>query len=80
MARLRLNLLSNAFKFTPAGGCIGVRVRARGDRAVVEVEDTGPGIPPRMREAIFQRFRQLDAPAAYREPGDLAQSVATDAA
>jgi PAS domain S-box-containing protein len=56
-----LNLLSNAFKFTPAGGRVSVSVQARGDRAVIEVEDTGPGIPARMREAIFERFRQLDS-------------------
>jgi PAS domain S-box-containing protein len=59
--RCLLNLLSNAFKFTPAGGRVRVTVQAGGDRAVLEVEDTGPGIPPRMREAIFQRFRQLDS-------------------
>jgi DNA-binding response OmpR family regulator/anti-sigma regulatory factor (Ser/Thr protein kinase) len=58
--RSLLNLLSNAFKFTPAGGRVRVAVQATAGRAVVEVEDSGPGIPPPMREAIFERFRQLD--------------------
>jgi PAS domain S-box-containing protein len=56
-----LNLLSNAFKFTPSGGRVSVRVQAGGDRAVLEVEDTGPGVPPHMSEAIFERFRQLES-------------------
>jgi signal transduction histidine kinase len=61
--RVLLNLLSNAFKFTPAGGTVRIAVRRVGERAVVEVEDTGPGIPPEQGEAIFERFRQLEAGA-----------------
>ncbi len=63
MERVLLNLFSNAFKFTPAGGQVRIAVRGVGDRAIVEVEDTGPGIPPDLREAIFERFRQLDSGA-----------------
>jgi PAS domain S-box-containing protein len=61
--RVLLNLLSNAFKFTPAGGHVRVAVGGVGDRAIVEVEDTGPGIPPDLREAVFERFRQLESGA-----------------
>ncbi|MBZ5726390.1 MAG: response regulator [Acidobacteriia bacterium] len=57
--RVLSNLLSNAFKFTPAGGQVRIAVRGVGERALIEVEDTGPGIPPNLREAIFERFRQL---------------------
>jgi PAS domain S-box-containing protein len=57
--RVLLNLLSNAFKFTPAGGTVRIAIRGLGDRAIVEVEDSGPGVPPDQREAIFERFRQL---------------------
>lgn len=64
--RIVLNLLSNAFKFTPPGGVIRCRleVTAGGSsapgQAVLTVADSGPGIPPEMREAIFERFRQAD--------------------
>jgi DNA-binding response OmpR family regulator len=59
--RVLLNLLSNAFKFTPAGGTVQIAVRGVGGRAIVDVEDTGPGIPPDRREAIFDRFSQIES-------------------
>ncbi len=59
--RVLLNLLSNAFKFTTAGGSVRLAIHQENDRAVVEIEDTGPGIPPHLREAIFERFRQIDS-------------------
>jgi signal transduction histidine kinase/Na+/proline symporter len=52
------NLLSNAAKFTPAGGRVTVRTLIEDHQAVVEVEDTGIGIPADAQEAIFERFRQ----------------------
>jgi signal transduction histidine kinase len=57
------NLLENAIKFTPPGGRIGVRAAASGDHpgfAVVSVEDTGRGIPPRARKDLFQRLYQVE--------------------
>ena len=55
------NYLSNAVKFTPAGGRITVRTRAEGeDRFRVEVEDTGPGIAEQDLERLFVEFQQLD--------------------
>jgi PAS domain S-box-containing protein len=57
--RVLLNLLSNAFKFTPAGGRIRVTLeRGEGDTFLLSVQDTGPGVPAQMRRAIFERFRQ----------------------
>jgi sigma-B regulation protein RsbU (phosphoserine phosphatase) len=53
------NLLSNAAKFTRRGGRVGVRAFVDDSLAVVEVEDTGIGIPPDQIEAIFERFRQV---------------------
>jgi len=61
-ARIRqilLNLAGNAVKFTAEGG-VGVRVRWAFDRVNVEVIDTGCGVPPRRREAIFEDFVQGD--------------------
>ena len=50
------NLVSNAVKFTPPGGTIEVRARAFAGEAVIEVKDSGPGVPPEERESIFNLF------------------------
>jgi PAS domain S-box-containing protein len=65
--RILLNLLSNAFKFTPDGGTVRCTLRpAHGPDEplgglILEVCDSGPGIPREQRESVFLRFRQLDA-------------------
>ncbi len=54
-----LNLLDNAAKFAPAGhGHVRVELRSLGDAWLVRVEDDGPGVPPRLREAVFEKFRR----------------------
>lgn len=61
LVRVLTNLLSNAFKFTPAGGRIACRVeRLAGERLLIEVQDTGPGVPDAMKQHIFDRFTQGD--------------------
>ncbi len=52
------NLVANALKFTPRGGRVRVRVGREGEQVVFEIADTGPGIPPEEREAIFDRYKQ----------------------
>jgi signal transduction histidine kinase len=54
-----LNLLSNALKFTPEGGQIGVRAEFRDGAAEISVTDTGVGIAPEDQEAVFEEFRQV---------------------
>jgi len=54
-----LNLLSNAVKFTPAGGRVTISCGVAGDRVVVAVRDTGPGIAADKQAAIFEPFVQL---------------------
>ncbi|MDX6653212.1 MAG: hypothetical protein QOJ38_1993 [Solirubrobacterales bacterium] len=50
------NLISNALKFTDAGGQVDVRVRNLGDEGIIEVADTGAGIPAEERDQLFDRF------------------------
>lgn len=55
------NLLSNASKFSPAGGAIEVTARCNQGRARVAVRDHGKGIPPEFQPRIFQKFSQADS-------------------
>ena len=50
------NLVSNAVKFTPPGGTVTVTARAVAGEAIIEVQDTGPGVPVEERESIFNLF------------------------
>jgi two-component system, OmpR family, sensor kinase len=61
--RMVLNLLDNAVRHTPPGATIELRLRAEGPDAVLEVADDGPGVPPELREQIFERFVRGDGPA-----------------
>jgi two-component system phosphate regulon sensor histidine kinase PhoR len=54
------NLLDNAFKYTPAGGRVGVRTGRDGDVLFVDVTDTGLGIEVQHQERIFERFYRVD--------------------
>ena len=62
------NLVDNAVKYSSAGGSVLVRLRARNGRAVVEVEDEGPGIASEHLDRIFERFYRVDR-ARSRELG-----------
>jgi signal transduction histidine kinase len=60
LEKIFVNLLTNAIKFTPQGGRVGVRVRETGPTALVEVTDTGIGISEADLPHIFERFRQAE--------------------
>lgn len=49
-------LLSNAMKYTPRGGCVTLRTRTEGGRRLIIVEDTGIGVEPERRGEIFERY------------------------
>jgi protein-histidine pros-kinase len=53
-----LNLLTNAVKFTNAGGRVAVEGRSAGGFGTIGVVDTGVGVPPELRERIFEAFYQ----------------------
>lgn len=53
------NLVSNAVQYTPAGGCIQVQLLASAQAVVLQVLDSGPGVPAELRERLFERFFRL---------------------
>jgi len=56
MERVFVNLITNAVEAMPRGGRILIAARETADCALIEVEDSGPGIPPEIRERLFEPF------------------------
>ena len=69
------NLVSNAVKFTPPGGRVGVRLHQVGSYAELVVEDTGKGVTKEFLPFMFERFRQAD-PVTSRDKGGLGLGLA----
>jgi PAS domain S-box-containing protein len=69
LAQVFGNLLSNAAKFTPAGGLVKIAARADDGHAVVRVRDTGPGVAPDVLTTIFEPFTQAKQTLARTEGG-----------
>ena len=63
------NLISNAVKFTPEGGTIGVSLKTEGNHVIVSVSDTGCGIKPEVGKHIFEKFYQGDTSHATQGNG-----------
>ncbi|MBI5743718.1 MAG: PAS domain-containing protein [Elusimicrobia bacterium] len=61
LRRVLENLISNAWKFTPAGGKVFISAAREGRDVVFEVRDTGPGIPADQLEAVFEKYKRLKA-------------------
>ena len=69
LQRVVMNLLSNAFKFAPAGGAVRCLLQIAPQGIVLSVEDSGPGVRRELRKAIFERFRQGDGSASRQFSG-----------
>ncbi len=69
MQQVVWNLLTNAIKFTPAGGWIRVTASRDGDRIRATVMDSGAGISPEFLPYVFDRFRQEDGAATREHAG-----------
>lgn len=69
LKRLVLNLADNAIKFTSRGGRVDVRVAADGDRARLQIADTGAGIVPELLPRIFEPFVRGDLSRSHRIEG-----------
>jgi len=54
------NLVDNALKFTPAGGCVALALIHGENESIVRVTDSGPGIREDEREAVMRRFYRSD--------------------
>jgi two-component system sensor histidine kinase GlrK len=73
------NLLSNAVKFTPRGGTISLHARAEREQLILDVMDSGPGIPADERNRIFEAFYQGKTPQGGHVKGTgIGLSVVTE--
>ena len=61
------NLVSNALKFTPAGGCVTVQLQEQADRTLLTVRDTGIGIPEALQADLFEKFSPSARPGVGGE-------------
>jgi two-component system, sensor histidine kinase len=63
------NLLNNAMKYTPRGGRIMVRLKQTADEALIEIRDTGQGIPPEELGGLFTKYHRVPGPLTARVRG-----------
>lgn len=61
LIQVMTNLISNAVKFSSAGGVVRVKAWSQGDYARIEVRDSGVGIPEEFQASVFEKFTQADA-------------------
>ncbi|MEL7363691.1 MAG: ATP-binding protein, partial [Bacteroidota bacterium] len=69
LEKVLVNILANAFKFTPVGGTIRVELQATRAEARVRVRDSGPGVAPDDLDRLFDRFYQTSESARGGQPG-----------
>ena len=67
------NLLDNAIRYTPGGGQVLLSIENRDNEVLLQVEDSGPGIPPEERARVFDRFYRL--PGSHAEGSGLGLAI-----
>lgn len=72
------NLISNALRYTPAGGSIVVTAKEEAGVVQLRVSDTGPGIPPEIRDHLFERFAQWNVNGAAPGSAGLGLAIVKD--
>ena len=80
LRRLIGNLVDNALRHTPTGGSVSLSARSEAGQCLIEVADTGPGIPPEVRERIFDRFFRLEDDRSRQGGAGLGLSICKRAA
>ena len=81
LLRLLSNLIANAIQYTPAGGNINLILKNNNSNAIIEVQDTGIGIPPQEQQVIFDRFYRVNSDRSRQTGGSglglaIAQAIA----
>lgn len=76
LRRLLENLLSNALRFSPHGGTVTLGQTQQHGKALLWVDDQGPGIPPEQRSQVFERFWQADHARSSPDHHGLGLSIA----
>lgn len=67
--KILLNLLTNAFKYTPSGGSVLVSLASSGQSIQIDIKDTGPGIAADKQQLIFQRFERIPSEETLMREG-----------
>lgn len=68
VTRILVNLIGNAVEYTQRGS-VTISATREADDVVIDVADTGPGIPPEMRDVIFEKFKRLEPTGGLTRPG-----------
>ena len=76
LEQVLLNLVSNANRYTPAGGVVTLRARRSEDQIRIEVEDSGEGVPDELRERVFDAYYRVDRDEATVHGSGLGLAVA----
>ncbi|TCD48642.1 PAS domain-containing protein [Chlorobium sp. N1] len=78
LKQVLMNLVSNAIKFTPAGGSVTIHLRSDDENGIIEVEDTGMGIPEKDQEKIFDKFFRSEHSAKNTKGTGLGLAIVRD--
>jgi two-component system sensor histidine kinase BaeS len=80
LAQVLGNLLSNAIKFTPVGGAVRIRAESAPDGVTIRIQDTGPGIPQKEQDRIFDPFHRAQAGHRFPQGMGLGLAIAREIA